>query len=277
MIRLSYEQLVELTQLNPYKRFSDGRPCVPKELLEAVKEVSIEHAWKVLKDHGYRRQYAGSWIETNPGKVIAGRATTAQFLPHRPDFDAYVALNGEREGRPPTGYQNSWVIEDLIQDDLMVVDIFGKIADGTVIGDNLGTAIRTRTGVGAIIDGGMRDYRGLTKFSDVNFFARGVHPSAIAGVTLAGVNIPVRVGEATVLPGDVVLATPSGMIAIPPHLVEEVVQTARETDLRDEFGKLRLSESKYGSGEIDEPVWSGTLEQDFQEWRRGQDDVTSKL
>ena len=36
----------------------------------------------------------------------------------------------------------------------MVTDIFGKVEDGTVIGDNLGTAVAARTGAGAVIDGG---------------------------------------------------------------------------------------------------------------------------
>ena len=106
--------------------------------------------------------------------------------------------------------------------DVMVVDIFGKVKDGTVVGDNLGTAVRSRTRAGAVIDGGIRDYQGLVRLNDVNFYVRGVDPTAIADVTLAGMNIPIRIGGATVLPGDVVLGTPTGVIFIPPHLAQAV-------------------------------------------------------
>src|SRR5262249_16771833 len=102
----------------------------------------------------------------------------------------------------------------------------------------------------------------------VNFFMRGVDPTAIADVTLAGINIPIRVGGATVLPGDIVLGTPTGVIFIPPHLAQEVVERSEEIRVRDEFGKQRLAEGRYTSGEIEVPVWREDIEADFQGWRR---------
>ena len=149
----------------------------------------------------------------------------------------------------------------------MVVDIFGKIKDGTVVGDNLGTAVRTRTRAGAVIDGGIRDYQGLVRLEDVNFYIRGVDPTAIADVTLGGINIPIRIGGATVLPGDVVLGTPTGVIFIPPHLAQAVVERSEEVRVRDEFGKLRLAEGTYTSGEIDVPNWREDIQADFEQWK----------
>jgi regulator of RNase E activity RraA len=94
-------------------------------------------------------------------------------------------------------------------------------------------------------------------------------PTAIADVTLAGINIPVRIGRTTVLPGDVVLGTPTGVIAIPPHLAAEVAERAEETLVRDRFGKLRLAEGRYTSGDIDVSVWRQEIEADFVAWRQG--------
>ena len=262
------EQLEALTPLNPFERFPDGRPRVPDEILDRLLDATTEQAWKTLHDQGYRFQFEGGWRETHPGRVTVGRAVTAQFLPFRPDFHAVVQQTGLSEGRSASGGQNSWVIQALQQRDVMVVDIFGKVEDGTVIGDNLGTAVKVRTGAGAVIDGGIRDYQGLALLEDVNFYFRGMDPTAIADVTLAGMNIPVRLGRATVLPGDVILGTPSGVIAIPPHLAEEVAEQAADTMLRDRFGKLRLAEGRYTSGEIDVAVWRQDIEADFAEWRR---------
>jgi regulator of RNase E activity RraA len=84
---------------------------------------------------------------------------------------------------------------------------------------------------------------------------------------LAGINVPVRLGRVTVLPGDVILGTKSGVIAIPPPLAEEVAEQAEDTVVRDRFGKLRLAEGRYTSGEIDVAVWRDDIEADFLEWR----------
>src|ERR687885_88608 len=267
-VQPSIEDLIEMTRLNPFERFADGRPRVPDDLLERMKHVTTEQAWGVLREHGYHRQFEGNWMQTHPGTILVGRAVTAQFLPHRPDYYDAIQQTGLSEGRGSVGGQNSWIIETLQPNDVMVVDIFGKVKDGTVVGDNLGTAVRTRTRVGAVIDGGIRDYQGLVKLNDLNFFVRGVDPTAIADVTLAGINIPIRIGGATVLPGDVVLGTPTGVIFIPPQLAQQVVEESEEIRVRDEFSKLRVGEGIYTSGEIDVSVWREDIETDFQEWRK---------
>src|SRR5690349_15134611 len=265
-VQPSRDDLIALTSLSTGERFPDGRPRVPDDLLERMKLVTTEEAWGVLRRHGYHRQFEGSWMETHPGKITVGRAVTAQFVPHRPDYHDTIQQAGLGEGRGASGGQNSWIIETLQRNDVMVVDIFGKIKDGTVVGDNLGTAVRTRTRAGAVIDGGVRDYQGLTQLTDVNFYIRGMDPTGIADVTLAGLNIPIRIGNCTVLPGDVVLGTPSGVLFIPPHLVQKVVDESEDIRVRDEFGKQRLAEGIWTSGEIDS-AWSDAIKADFENWK----------
>ena len=262
----SAEDLIEITSAWEGPRGADGRPHVDDEVLATIRQASTEQAWHVLRLHGYDRQFAGGWQQTHPGTVLAGRAVTAQFVPHRPDLDAAVVKAGARQGHLEGDRQNSWVISLLGPGDVMVVDIFGKVVEGTVVGDNLGTAVAARSGVGAVIDGGVRDLQGLVELPGVNFFVRGVDPTPIRNVTLAGVNLPIRIGPATVLPGDVVLGTPSGVIFIPAHLAGEVAETSRDIQLRDRFGKLRLAEGVYSSAEIDVPEWAAEIEADFTTW-----------
>lgn len=265
-IQPTRDDLIALTAQYDGERFQDGRPRISDDLLERMKLVTTEEAWGVLREHGYHHQFEGSWIETHPGTISVGRAVTAQFLPHRPDYHDAIQKTGLAEGRGQIGGQNSWIIETLQAGDIMVVDIFGKVKDGTVVGDNLGTAVASRTKVGAVIHGGIRDYQGLAKLNNVNFYVRGFDPTAIAEVTLAGINIPIRIDQATILPGDVILGTPTGIIAIPPHLAREVVEKSEAIRVRDEFGKQRLAEGRYTSGEIDVPVWREDIEADFQAW-----------
>ncbi len=267
-IQPSRDDVIELTSGWTGDRFPDGRPRVPDEVLELLREATTEQAWGVMLKHGYERQFAGSWRETHPGTIMVGRAVTSRFLPHRPDLDEAVVTAGAREEHLEADRQNSWIISTLQPGDVMVTDIFGKVYEGTVVGDNLGTAVASRTGVGAVIDGGIRDYQGLMELeAGVNIFFRDVDPTPIRDVTLDGINVPIRIGPATVLPGDVVLGTPSGVIFIPPQLAALVAESSADIRVRDIFGKQRLAEQTYTSADIDVPNWADHIEQDFQQWK----------
>jgi 4-hydroxy-4-methyl-2-oxoglutarate aldolase len=258
------EVIAAITPLNPFDRFPDGRPRVPDDLLERMKAVTSEEAWSVLDKHSYYFQFEGGWVRTHPDRILVGRAVTAQMLPFRPDFHQVVQDAGQAQGR--IGGQNSWVIDTLEFNDVMVVDLYSKIREGTFVGDNLSTAVRARTKAGAVIDGGIRDYQGIRELTGVAFYCRGLDPTPIRNTTLGGINIPIRIGHVTVLPGDVVLGTPTGVTFIPPHLVQEVVENAEYIHLRDEFGKQRLAEQKYTPGEIDVSKWREDIEADFHGW-----------
>jgi regulator of RNase E activity RraA len=187
------------------------------------------------------------------------------YVPLRPDLHDAIEQHGRGEGR--SGGQNTWIIDTLVEGDVIVVDLFGKIRDGTFVGDNLSTTIASRAKTGLVVHGGIRDLARVEEVPNLSVFARGVDPSAIAEVTLVGVNIPVRIGNATVLPGDVVLGTREGVSFIPPHLVQEVVERSEQVRLRDVFGKQRLAEGAYTSGQIDVSTWAPDIEADFLSWQ----------
>ena len=262
----AWEDVLSITPLNPFDRFDDGRPRVPDDLIERMKLVTAEEAWLVLTKHGYNYQFEGNWVNLHPDRVLVGRAMTATMVPIRPDLDDVVKAQGEREGRH--GSQNNWVIQTVGENDVVVVNLFGKVKDGTFVGDNLSTAVSSQKGAGLVIDGGIRDPGGIYDVPNINVFCRGFDPTGIRDVTLISLNGPTRIGQATVLPGDIVLGGHTGVIFIPPHLVEEVVTTSEDVRLRDKFGKQRLRESKYTSGQIDVSVWEDEIEADFQEWRK---------
>ena len=266
----SPETVRSMTPLNPFDRLPDGRPGVPDALLERISKAATEQVWRTLGLHGYTHQFEGGWFQSHPGRVLVGRAVTAIFMPFRPDLDQVViTASGKPAGdRHGSGGQNSWVIDSLLPGDVMVADMFGKVEDGPLVGDNLATAISRRTGAGAVIEGTIRDYDGIKHISPLQIFCRGVHPSFLRECTLVGVNVPVRIGGATALPGDVVLGTETGVIFIPPHLAEEVATSAEDIGLRDTFSKQRLAEGRYSALVIDRD-WTEEIEEDFRRWRAG--------
>jgi regulator of RNase E activity RraA len=268
--QLTKEQLLALTPEWKGDRFADGRPKVPDSLLDRMKLVTLEEAWAVLRNENFKHQFDGNWQTINPDSVLVGRAVTAVFMPGRPDLHRVIDSFGKRDKRVKS--QNSWTIDLLVKRDVYVVDQFGAYEDGPTIGDNLGNSIHTKTGNGIVYNGAIRDIKGLKEIGSFTSFFRSYHPShhlndpaGALNTTLVGINTPVRIGKATVMPGDVVLGRDGGVIFIPPHLAEKVVKTSEIVRLRDMFGHQRLREQKYTPGQIDSK-WSDEIEKDFSKW-----------
>ena len=247
------------------ERFPDGRPKVPDSILERLKNISVEEAWGVLRNKGFMNQFEGDWTIVNPEEAMTGRVVTAQYMPLRPDMEKLVKEKGIAEGRSSKGGTNSWPIDVLTTGDVYVADSYGKIVDGTLIGDNLGNSIYAKSQRGVVFYGSVRDLEGISEIKGFNGWVKGVDPSYIQQMMLTSINAPIRVGRATVLPGDVVLAKKYGVIFIPAYLVEDLVLTSEVTALRDEFGHQRLREKKYLAGEIDSE-WSEEIKKDFLNW-----------
>ena len=207
----SKADILALTPRWAGERSPDGRPRVPDDLLARMKAVSVEEAWDVLRQRGYPDQFVGGWQLLHLDRPFAGRALTAAYLPARPDLVDRVLLAGKEEGR--VGPSNSWPIDMLQKGDVYIADGFGKVADGTLIGDNLGNAIYTKSGNGVVFDAGARDIEGLQKIDGFNAFVRGWDPSFLKDVVLSSINRPIRIGRTTVLPGDVILAKREGVVA----------------------------------------------------------------
>ena len=252
-------------------RFADGRPKVSDRMLERLKAVRLEEAWGVLRNKGYHNQFESDWMILNPDSVMTGRAVTAQYMPLRPDVDKIIKDIGKNEKR--IGATNSWPIDVLKNGDIYIADSYGKIVDGTLIGDNLGNAIYAKSLRGVIFYGSVRDIEGLSEIKGFNAWMKGYDPSYIQQMMLGGINVPIRIGRATVLPGDAVLAKKGGVVFIPAHLLDTVVLNAEFIALRDQFGHQRLREGKYTPGQID-TQWTDEIKKDFLKWL---DDNPGKL
>jgi len=269
---LTRELLIQYTPGWKGERFPDGRPKVPDGILQRMKSVTLEEAWARLRSAGFNHEYADGWLVIHPDKVLVGRALTAQWLPGRPDIERVIEEQGKKDGR--VGGTNAWPVDMLQPGDVYVCDHFDLKQDGPSIGDNVGNAIYARSHNGLVYQGAVRDINGLKELEDFTAFVRFYDPSHHFGMlatgarlnsTMIGINTPIRIGEATVLPGDVVLGRDGGVLFIPPQVAEQVVEYSEITHLRDLFGHQRLREGKYTAGQID-AAWSAPIEADFTGW-----------
>jgi regulator of RNase E activity RraA len=271
-VQASKEEIIALTPDWKGERFPDGRPKVSDDILRRMKPVTIEEAWATINGAGYRYQIAEGWGQyINPDSVLVGRAYTTTFLPGRPDVWKAIDSMGKKEGRRA---QNVWAVEQLQKGDVYVAYQFGAKKNGPTIGDNVGTAIYTRTGNGIVYDGALRDVEGLKELGGFTSFFSSYDPSfhnpgggqnRDLTTMIAGINKPTNIKGVTVMPGDIVLGKMGVVIFIPPQFAERVVKSSERTRLEDEFGHLRLKQGKYTAGQID-ARWSDDIQKDYTQW-----------
>lgn len=259
---ISKEEILFLTSEWKGERFADGRPKISDDLLERAKHIMIDDAWTVLRNEGYLNQYEGGWKMVN-NQTMTGRAVTAMYLPSRPDVEKNVKERGAKQGRK--GNTNSWPIDVLSKGDLYVADAYGKIGGGPIMGATLANSILSKSGNGVVFDGACRDLQEISNLKGFNAFVRDFHPSFTEQMVLMGLNTPIRIGNAIVLPGDLVIATIEGVLFVPAHMAEQVVSTAEFVIRKDQFGFEMVRTGKYSTGEIDDQ-WTDVIKTEFIKW-----------
>ena len=264
LVTFSKQDLVDYSAQSPFERFPDGRPKVPDNLLQQARELSSEEVWAVLQEKGFNNQYADGFRILHPDKPMVGRAFTVQFMPQRPDLEHIANSKAKEHGLPHL--TNQTAIDMLQPGDVLVVDIFGKKVGGTVVGDNLFYYVMTATkGGGLVVDGSIRDLNGISEI-DMPAYFKDVDPTPIDNVMLTGINVPIRIGGVTVMPGDLVVGDREGVYFIPPQFVKEVLDRADEIRIHDEWTKKKFAEGKYKSSEIYSTPKDPKLVQEYQEY-----------
>jgi len=264
LLTFSKEELIDYTAQNPFDRLPDGRPKIPDDLMERARSLSSEEVWAVLQQKQFNNQYADGFQVLHPGKTMVGRAFTVQFMPSRADVDDIAQAKAKAHGLKRL--MNQTAIDMLQPGDVLIVDLFGKKVNGTIVGDNLFFYVMKAThGAGLVVDGSVRDLDGLSEI-DMPAYFRSVDPTPIGDVMLTGINVPVRIGGVTVMPGDLVVGDREGVYFIPPQFVQEVLDRADETHIHDEWTKKKFDEGKYKSSEIYGSPSDPKLQQEYQEY-----------
>jgi len=264
------EQMLDYTKAWTGDRFPDGRPKVPDQWLERSKDMSAE---EVIMSRGQGgnglpvySQYEGDFRVLHPEMKMAGRAFTVTFMPTRPDLDSVITAKLRDRGIP--NLNNQYVIDMLQPGDVLVVDLYGKHEGGTIVGDNLFYYIMKATkGGGLVVDGSFRDLDGIADMKMPCYY-RYAHPSALSPVTstVAGFNVPIRVGNVTVMPGDLVFGDKEGVSFIPPSMAEGILDNADHLHIHDEWTRKKFDEGKYKSSEIYSSPKDPALQKEYQDY-----------
>jgi len=91
-------------------------------------------------------------------------------------------------------------------------------------------------------------------------------PTPIGNVMLTGINVPVRIGGTTVMPGDFVVGDREGVYFIAPQFAKEVLDRADEIHIHDEWTKKKFAQGKSKSSEIYSAPSDPKLKQEYKEY-----------
>ena len=260
------EQMLKYTAKNPFERFEDGRPKVPDAILEKCKGLSAEEVWAVLgrEKSGFPNQYEGNWRILHPEKKLVGRAVTVQFMPFRRISSMWrKPMRKPRARAPAPPISACWINCRTAMSWWWICSGRSRKAPSRAI-TSRPMSMRPRSR-GMVVDGAIRDLEGISPI-DMGVYIRGVHPTPLRNIVLTGYNIPIRIGGATVMPGDVVFGDSEGVYFIPPEKVKEVVDKADITHIHDEWTKAKILSGKYKSTDIYPTPRDPALKKEYEEY-----------
>jgi regulator of RNase E activity RraA len=216
--------------------------AVTDEQLEKLKQLSLEAVWGAVQRAGYTNSHYSGLKSTRPMEKLAGRALTMRYLPRRPDLvEAMQTL--AKEGDWPLGW-NIRAAEEAKPGDVLVVDLGGDVDTGVFFGDISALGAKVAGARGAILFGSSRDLVELRDIEGFPVLAAGFDPRP---ATQIGVdwNVPVRVGRATVIPGDVVVADEEAALFFPASIVDKVIEQASRLVEQENYERDLVKQKKY--------------------------------
>ena len=131
------------------------------------------------------------------------------------------------------------VIEVAEAGDVVVIDA-GGVEDVSCIGERLCYYMKLRKIAGVVIDGAVRDSKGIR---DMGFpaFARSVSARIFGSSGPGAINVAIQCGGIPVNPGDIILGDDDGVVCVPQDTAGEVLKAADE-HLASELHRLKQVE-----------------------------------
>ncbi|MCU0736651.1 MAG: hypothetical protein MUF20_14235 [Methylotetracoccus sp.] len=195
--------------------------------------VGLEAAWSAVTQEGFTQCFINELAPLNNDRRLVGRARTARYLPNRKDLRDKIYAAG-----PQLNYRTA---EEAQPGDVLVFDAGGE-RRSTVSGAMVTTRFLSRGGAGILVDGCMRDVPDLAAMP-ISVYLRCGHTSSVSPLLMSvDYQVPVRIGEVTVMPGDILVGERHGVLVIPAAIVDRVLDKAMAHDEQERFQRKLLLE-----------------------------------
>ena len=209
----------------------------PKDLVAQLSGISSATAAGELARLGIRDPHIQGPIARTSGKHVVGPALTLQFMPKREDQYAVD------EYADPEKQLHRHALYHTQPGDIIVVDARGDLHSG-VFGEMMLTFFMGRGGIGAVIDGCIRDFPQVLKDLDIGLWLRGTTPNFHTQTNIVpfAVNVPIACGNTLVMPGDIIVADDDGATVVPAQLAPELTAKAHAHAEWEDFSRMKLAE-----------------------------------
>jgi len=135
-------------------------------------------------------------------------------------------------------------IDSILPGEVVVVST-GDSKRNAPWGELLSTAARARGARGAVIDGLVRDVKGIQRLG-FPVFASGIKPVDSKGRGLVvDYNIPIQCAGIVVRPGDLIVADYDGVVAIPASILSKALESARSKASKEDHSRKELLNGAY--------------------------------
>jgi len=233
----------------------------PRKLIKALSHISSATASGELHRLGIRSPHLAGPVARTPGKHVVGPALTLQFMPKREDqysVDEYA---------DPEKQLHRHALYHTRPGDIIVVDARADMTSG-VFGEMMLTFFSGRGGIGAVVDGCIRDFPKAREL-DLGLWLRGTTPNFHTQTNIVpfAVNVPIACGNVLVMPGDIIIADDDGATVVPSKLAPQLAERATAHHEWEDFSRMKLAEG--GHLRKYYPL-SAEARAEYEEWRRAQ-------
>lgn len=198
-------------------------PVLTEDLRRLLAAVPTAGLSAQLRARGLNNVVIEGVYPQTPGTKMVGTAKTLRFIPNREDL--FKTHGG--------GYNAQKRCFDAVEEgEVIVIEARGSSESGT-LGDILALRAKGKGAAGVVTDGGVRDYAAVKEIG-LPVFTQGAHPAVLGRRHVPWeYDVAVACGNATVLPGDIIVGDDDGVIVIPPALAREVAEAAYAKEHED--------------------------------------------
>ncbi|MDO4916866.1 MAG: fumarylacetoacetate hydrolase family protein [Rothia sp. (in: high G+C Gram-positive bacteria)] len=230
-----------------------AQPALTDELRKLLQEIPTAGLSAQLRQRGLNNVVIEGVYPQTPGTKIVGTAKTLRFVPNREDlFKKHGGgFNAQKQ-----------CFDAVTEGEVIVIEARGEPGSGT-LGDILALRAQHNGAVGVVTDGGVRDFAAVKEIG-LPVFTQGAHPAVLGRKHVPWeYDVAIACGNATVLPGDVIVGDDDGVIVIPLELADEVAHAAAAKEHEDAWVAERVAEGNPVDG-LFPPV--GKWKEKYQQW-----------
>ncbi len=220
-------------ELHPYVRERLGES--ERTLFDKLARAPLEALWSQLVAQGFEHCFINELDALHPNRRLVGRARTMRYLPTRPDLREEIYAQ-----RRQLNYVSA---EEAQPGDVLVFDAGGDTRSA-VSGEITTMRFLARGGTGLVVDGAMRDVPEITAMPLQVYQRRGQAAAVRPSLMSVEYQVPVRIGNVTVAPGDLLVGERHGILVIPAKLADDVADAALAKQDLEAFQRRLMLEGR---------------------------------